>query len=289
VVKLTQKDDLVADPTETFTNLCWYQIKLNSLKCVFGIATGQLLDFVVSKRGIEANPEKIAAITRIAKPACLRDVHKLVGRVAALSRFIPRLGEKGMLLYRLLKKSDSFTWKTEADDALASLKLPLQNAPILAAPAPKEPMLMYIAATNRAVSAIMVVEQPEEGKEHRVQRPVYYISEVLTESKQCYPHYQKLVYAVFRAQWRLCHYFHEHPVTAIASTPCRISSSIVMRPSELPSGQLRSVSATSPTSRERRSSLRPWRTSSSIGRKRINHRHGRKSSVGLSSSMAPRT
>jgi hypothetical protein len=74
VVKLTQKDDLVADPTETFTNLCSYQIKLNSLKCVFGIATGQLLDFVVSKRGIEANPEKIAAITRIAKPACLRDV-----------------------------------------------------------------------------------------------------------------------------------------------------------------------------------------------------------------------
>ena len=61
-------------------------------------------------------------------------------------------------------------------------------------------MLMYIAATNRVVSIVMVVERAEEGKEQPVQRPVYYLSEVLTESKQRYPQYQKLVYTVFRAQ-----------------------------------------------------------------------------------------
>jgi hypothetical protein len=80
-------------------------------------------------------------------------------------------------------------------------------------------MLLYVAASNRAISAVMVVERKEEGKEQLIQRPVYYISEALIESKQRYPHYQKLVYAVLRAQRRLAPYFHEHPIKVVASTP----------------------------------------------------------------------
>ena len=69
----------------------------------------------------------------------------------------------------------------------------------MVAPRDKEPMLLYIAATSRVMGVAIVVERKEEGKEHPVQRPVYYISEVLSESKQRYPQYQKLVYAVFMA------------------------------------------------------------------------------------------
>ncbi|XP_071678313.1 uncharacterized protein [Lolium perenne] len=65
----------------------------------------------------------------------------------------------------------------------------------------------------------MVVECQEEGKDQLTQRPVYYISEALIESKQRYPHYQKLVYAVLRAQQRLAPYFHEHPIKVVSSTP----------------------------------------------------------------------
>jgi hypothetical protein len=118
-----------------------------------------------------------------------------------------------------LKKSDSFKWTEEAQKALENLNDALQNTPVLAAPLPQETMLLYITASNRAVSAVMVVERKEEGKEQLVQRPVYYISEALTESKQRYPHYQKLVYAVLRAQWRLAPYFHEHAIKVVASTP----------------------------------------------------------------------
>ena len=60
-------------------------------------------------------------------------------------------------------------------------------------------MLMYIAATNRVVSVFLVVERKEDGKEKAVQRPVYYLSEVLSQSKQNYPHYQKLTYGVYMA------------------------------------------------------------------------------------------
>ena len=93
-----------------------------------------------------------------------------------------------MPLYRLMRKSEgAFEWTSEADNALAALKKVLSESPVMAAPQSKEPMLMYVAATNHVVSTVMVVERPEEGKERPVQRPVYYLSEVLTESKQRYP------------------------------------------------------------------------------------------------------
>ncbi|XP_051213036.1 uncharacterized protein [Lolium perenne] len=219
VVKSTRQDDLVIDLAETFANLRRYQIKLNPLKCTFGVPSGQLLGYLVSKRGIEPNPEKTFAVIRTKQPACLVDAQKLAGQVVALSRFIPRLGDKATPLYRLLNKSESFEWTDEAQKALEELQHALRNAPVLVAPLPQETMLLYVAASNRAISTVMVVERQDEGKEQLIQRPVHYISEALIESKQRYPHYQKLVYAVLRAQRRLAPYFHEHPIKVVASTP----------------------------------------------------------------------
>lgn len=194
-------------------------MKLNPTKCVFGVPAGKLLGFIVSQRGIEVNPEKIEAIINMKKPECLRDVQRLTGCVAAVSRFVSRLGEKALPLYKLLKKTDNFVWNEAADEAFETLKKMLSTTHILAAPLPRESMLLYIAATNRVVSVVMVVERTEDGKPQKVQRPVYYISEVLSESKERYPHYQKLVYGVYMATKKLRHYFQEHEVTVVAETP----------------------------------------------------------------------
>ena len=118
-----------------------------------------------------------------------------------------------------MKKSDKFLWDKEADDAFEELKKTLSTAPVLAAPTDKEPMLLYVAANERVVSAVVVVERKEEGKEYPVQRPVYYISEVLTDSKQRYPQWQKLVYGVFLASRKLKHYFQEHSIKVVSSAP----------------------------------------------------------------------
>src|SRR3954463_991994 len=85
------------------------------------------------------------------KPASVKGVQRLTGCVAALSRFISRLGEKAIPLYRLLRKSEKFVWDDEADQALEALKKQLSQAPILAAPKPKEPMLLYISFINSGV------------------------------------------------------------------------------------------------------------------------------------------
>jgi ethanolamine utilization protein EutA (predicted chaperonin) len=80
-------------------------------------------------------------------------------------------------------------------------------------------MLLYIAATPRVVSMVIMVEHAEEGKELLVQHLVYYLSEVLTLSKQNYPHYQKVVYGVYMAARKLKHYFEEHPIIVVSTTP----------------------------------------------------------------------
>src|SRR3954471_4464212 len=116
------------------------------------------------------------------KSASIKGVQRITGCVAALSRFISRLGETTIPLYRLLRKSDNFVWDNEDCEALESLMKQLTQAPILAAPKPKETMLLYISANNRAVSAVVVFERMEDDKEHPLQRPVYYVSEVPTSS-----------------------------------------------------------------------------------------------------------
>src|SRR3954464_10725349 len=219
VVKSAKGNSLLADLDETFQSLRAYNIRLNPAKCIFGVPAGKLLGFMVSEQGIEANPEKIAAIQNMKPPKQLRDVQKLTGCLAELSRFISRLGEKALPLYQLVKKSPIFVWTEEAQKAFDELKKQLSTRPVLAAPQEKEPLLLYIAATSRVVSVAIVVEREEEGKSQKVQRPVYYISEVLSPSKQRYPHYQKIAMGIYLASQKLAHYFQDHPITVVSEAP----------------------------------------------------------------------
>jgi ribonuclease HI len=79
--------------------------------------------------------------------------------------------------------------------------------------------LIYVAATTQVVSAAVVVERREEGHALLIQRPVYFISEVLSETKIRYPQIQKLLYAVILTRRKLRHYFESHPVTVVSSFP----------------------------------------------------------------------
>ena len=97
------------------------------------------------------------------------------------------LDERGLPLYRLLKKANHFEWMPEAQEALDKVKQLLMKALILVPPIDGESLLLYIMATTQVVSATLVVEREEEGHALKVQRPVYFISDVLSNSKTCYP------------------------------------------------------------------------------------------------------
>jgi hypothetical protein len=134
VVKTRNSDTLIADVEETFASLQEYQWKLNRNKCVFGVPSGKLLGFIISHHGIEANPEKISAITKMKAPTCIKDVQKLTGCMSTLNKFISNLGERGLPFFKLLKHQEKFAWTLEADQALVQLKDFLSKPPMLTAP-----------------------------------------------------------------------------------------------------------------------------------------------------------
>jgi hypothetical protein len=187
VVKTRKADNLVTDLHVAFDCLRANRVKLNPEKCVFGVSRSMMLGYIVSQWGIEPNPEKVVALDRMGLIRDLKGVHKVLGCLAALIRFILRLSEKGLPVYRLLRKHERFSWTVEAQEALDKLKATLAHAPILTPPQNGEPLYLYVAATTQVVSTVIVLGRTEEGHTLPFQRPVYYISEVLSETKAQYP------------------------------------------------------------------------------------------------------
>jgi hypothetical protein len=219
VVKTRKSDTLIADLEETFASLREYQWKLNPNKCVFSVPLGKLLGFIISHRGIEANPEKISAITKMKAPTCIKDMQKLTGCMAALNRFISKLRERGLPFFKLLKHQEKFVWTPDADQALAQLKEFLPKPPVLMAHRKKEKLMVYLAATTHVISIAIVVERQEDDHVYPVQRPVYFVSEVLSESKARYQPVQRLLYAVLITSRKLRHYFQKYSITVVTDYP----------------------------------------------------------------------
>ena len=136
VVKTKDKATLVQDLEETLASLRKINLKLNPEKCVFGVPSGKLLGFFVSQRGIEANPDNIKAIEQIEVPKRIKDVRRLTGCVAAMSRFISKSAERALPFFKILKKTGPMEWTPEAEAALQDLEKYLSSTPVLVAPKP---------------------------------------------------------------------------------------------------------------------------------------------------------
>ena len=153
---------------ETFANLRKINLKFNPEKCVFGVPSGKLLGFFVCHREIEANPDKIKAIEQIQAPRTVKDVRRLTGCVATLSRFISMSAERALPFFKILKKAWPMKWTPEASTTLQEFKAYLSCVPTLVSPKPQEPLLLYLAATNQVVSAALVaqreVDEAESGQ-----------------------------------------------------------------------------------------------------------------------------
>ena len=119
------------------------------------------LGFLVSHRGIEANPEKVKAIEDMSPLQTLKEMQKLAGRVTALGRFISKLGERALPFFKLMKKKGPFEWTPEADRAFQDLKRYMTSPPVMVAPRPLEPPVLYLAATPYSASTMLVALRDE--------------------------------------------------------------------------------------------------------------------------------
>ena len=136
LVKSRREEDHLEDLKETFNTLRSYNMKLNPGKCAFGVTAGKFLGFMVSQRGIEANPDKIRAIMEMAPPRNVKEVQSLNGKIVALNRFVSRATEKCLPFFCTLKRS--FEWTTECQQAFEELKAYLSSPPLLSPSQPGE-------------------------------------------------------------------------------------------------------------------------------------------------------
>ena len=146
-------------------------MKLNPSKCAFGVSSEKFLGFMVSQRGIEANPDKIQAILDIKPPKNIKEVQSLIGRVVALNRFVSKATDKCLPFFKILRKT--FEWTDECQKAFQDLKVYLTTTPLLSPSILGEDLYLYLAVSPHAVSSALV------RKEGKVQKPIYYTSRAL--------------------------------------------------------------------------------------------------------------
>ena len=128
-MKSQREEDHLEDLRKTFDTLRSYNMKLNPGKCAFRVTAGKFLGFMVSQRGIEANPDKIRAIMEMAPLRNVKEVQSLNGKIAVLNRFVSRATDKCLPFFRMFKKS--FEWTAECQQAFEELKAYLSAPPLL--------------------------------------------------------------------------------------------------------------------------------------------------------------
>ncbi|KAK8913989.1 hypothetical protein KSP39_PZI024103 [Platanthera zijinensis] len=217
LVKSIRRESHLEDLEKCFKILRQYGMKLNPSKCAFGVTSGKFLGFMVTQRGIEANPEKIKALEEMSPPRSLKDVQRLNGRITALSRFLARTGDKYLPFFKILRgaRNSGFQWTDECQSAFKSLKQYLASPPLLSKPAPGEILFLYLAITPAALSSVLV---KDEGG---IQRPIYYLSKILSDTETRYPAADKTALALVFSARKLRPYFQAHTIKVLTELPLR--------------------------------------------------------------------
>ena len=131
----------------------------------------------------------------------MREVQRLTGKIAALSRFISQISDRCEPFFKSIKKNTSSLWGPEQEKAFTKLKQYLNSPPILSSPLPEEEFFMYLVVSEVVVSAVLF------RKENKKQMPVFYVSRMLLDAETRYNAVEKMVLALVNAKKKLRHYF----------------------------------------------------------------------------------
>ncbi|XP_011102006.1 uncharacterized protein LOC105180037 [Sesamum indicum] len=215
LVKSKRLQDHLADLAQAFAIMRSYGMKLNPDKCTFGVGGGKFLGYMISERGIEANPEKIQAIMNLRSPTTIKEVQKLTGKITSLGRFISRSADRSLPFFKVLRKPKNFQWSEECEKALQELKEYLTTPPLLVNPKEGEELFLYLGVSENAVSSILV---REDGGQ---QNPIYYVSKMLQGAELRYTEMERLALAQVVTARKLRPYFQSHKVIMLTNYPLK--------------------------------------------------------------------
>ncbi|CAA0816686.1 Unknown protein, partial [Striga hermonthica] len=190
----------------SFDILREYSMVLNPKKCTFGVGSGKFLGYMVSQRGIKANPIKIQAILDLAPPTSIKGVQDLTGRLAALNRFISKSTDHCKPFFDAIRKKKPFELTHECQNAFDNIKEVLSQLPTLQKPLPDEPLYLYLGVSDVDVSAVLM---RQDGLQQFL---IYYVSKALHDAKLRYPYIKKLAFSLTITARKLRPYFMEHSI-----------------------------------------------------------------------------
>jgi hypothetical protein len=203
VVKSAGDDSHIANLRLAFQKMCRYKLKMNPLKCSFGVLAGKFLGYIVHEKSIKIDPKKIEAIQNVKAPTCKMDVQKFLGKVNYLRRFVCNLSGKVNAFTPLLwlKNDVDFTWGAKQQEAFDEIKSYSTSAPILRAPKTGIPFKLYVAAEKDVTGGVLT--QETEGREYIVA----YESIRLLDAETWYTFIEKLCLSLYHTCTKLRHYF----------------------------------------------------------------------------------
>jgi len=213
VVKSDSCDQHIKDLQEVFDALWKTNMRLNPEKCVFGVEGGKFLGFMLTHRGIEANPDKCKAITEMRSPKNLKEIQQLLDRLTTLSRFVPRLAERMRPMAQMLHKTAKFSWNEECENIFTQLKEFMSSPTIILKPRPDLPIVVYLAMSEEAVSVALV--QDINNEEHQV----YFFSRRLHTTETRYQMIENVALALVLTTRRMRPYFQNHAMTVRTNYP----------------------------------------------------------------------
>lgn len=192
---------------EMFKILHEYRMKLNPLKCVFGVESDKFLGFIVNHQGIEANLDKLKAIVNMKFPSTIKQVQSLIGRNIALNRFVSKSLDKCKGFFKAIKVvGKNFVWTTECEEAFQKIKEHLGSPPLLSKPLEGETLILYLAVSDFSVSVVLVRE------ELNAQSHVYYVNKRFLDAETRYSSIEKLVYSLIVVAKKLRPYFQAQKI-----------------------------------------------------------------------------
>ena len=146
-------------------------------------------------------------------PSNIKEVQRLTGRIAALSRFVSKATDKCQPFFQVLKKA--FSWDIHCEEAFSALKIYLSSPPILVSPSEGELLTLYLAVSDFSTSAVLIRDKD------RVQHPVYFCSRALRGAEERYPKMEKLILALVTTAQRLRPYFQAHSIEVPTEYPMK--------------------------------------------------------------------
>jgi ribonuclease HI len=223
VVKSKKREDHVEVLRKVFERCRLYKLKMNPLKCAFGVSAGKFLGFLVHNRGIDVDPAKASAIATMRPPTSHKELKSFLGRLSYIRRFIPGLAAVTSTFSHLLKKGVSFNWSAECQEAFERIQAIMTKLPTVCAPIAGKPLRLYLASNSQAIGALVAQENG-----HGVEQPVYYVSRGLKDTETRYSVAERACLALVYASQRLRHYFLAHKIQLMTkSHPIR---SLLQRP-----------------------------------------------------------